>query len=292
VEIDHADGTIYRLVTPRDARGESLNWLCDHGRTIYKQVTADERLKLPLLHNAAGGWEEALEAAGEKLAKISGADPTAVGVVLGADATNEDNFVAARLALDFLETDKLYLGALPMGDEGDDFLRDDDPNPNRAGATACGRGKLRSIEQLAADLTEGALKALYVVGDALTLPEDALARAARLQLLAVQATRRSELARRAHVALPAAMWPEVNGTITNREHLTQRLHAAVEPPDFARPHWQILCQVARKSGLTLSYDSARQIFEAMREELEPFFGQAEWGEDLPPVLLRFAGSRG
>jgi NADH-quinone oxidoreductase subunit G len=291
VEIDHADGTIYRLVTPRDQNGESLNWLCDHGRSIYKQVSDEKRPRLPELHNDKKGWDEALAEVGEKLAKLSGADRSTIGVVLGADATNEDNYVAARLALDFLETDKLYLAALPMGDEGDDFLRDDDPNPNRKGATACGRDKLRTTEELVKDLAEGKLKALYVVGDTLTLPEEALSEASRLQLFVVQATSRSELTRRAQVVLPAAMWPEVNGTLTNREGETQRLHAAVEPPDFARPHWQILCQVARKAGLTLDYTSAREIFNAMRDEVALFEG-TEWGRDLPPVLLRFAGSRG
>jgi predicted molibdopterin-dependent oxidoreductase YjgC len=62
-------------------------------------------------------------------------------------------------------------------------------------------------------------------------------------------------------------------------------------PDFARPSWKILVQLARRAGLTLDFSASREIFDAMKQEI-PLFNEAEWGEDLPPALLRFAGSRG
>ncbi len=91
--------------------------------------------------------------------------------------------------------------------------------------------------------------------------------------------------------LPAAVWAEVDGTMVNRDSRVQRLRAAVAPPGAAQPHWQILVQAARRSGLTLGYESARAVFWAMTRECAPF-ARAEWGLDLPPTLLRYAGSRG
>jgi anaerobic selenocysteine-containing dehydrogenase len=211
-------------------------------------------------------------------------------VVLGADATNEDNFVAARMALDFLETGQLYLAAEPEG-EADHFLRHADPNPNRAGATACGRGRLRGAGELAADLQAGTLSALYVVGDKLHLPAAAREKLAGLELSVVQASHATDLQGQARVVLPAACWAEVDGSITNAGGDTQRLYAAVPPPDFARPHWQILVQVARQAGLMLDYASPRAVFEEMKQEIELFRG-ADWGKAMAPVLLRYANSRG
>jgi NADH-quinone oxidoreductase subunit G len=290
-EVHHRRDRIYRLVPRRYGNHDiNDNWMCDFGRYTYKAVAAD-RLSLPRVQGKETGWDEAIGFVADRLKVALEGDRARIGVVLGADATNEDNFAASRLAFDFLGAPRVYLGAEPEGDAGDDFLRDNDPNPNRAGAAACG-ADIGTAAELADDLAEGKLAALYVVGERLHLPAEALAKAQALDLFAVQATHdRSPLVQSAQVALPAAAWAEVDGTITNRENRTQRLRAAVAPVDFARPHWQILVQVARRAGLTLDFVSPRAIFEAMQQEIE-LFKDAEWGAELPPQLLRYAGSRG
>jgi len=284
-EVHHHKGDVKRLV-PRRWEDINLNWMCDFGRYTYKALT-DRRVTMPTIKGERAGWDEALAFVGKGLAAVDGAK---VGVVLGADATNEDNFVAARLGLDLLEAKAVYLAAEPDG-KSDDFLRHKDPNPNKAGATACGRGKVCSMADLAADLKAGKLSALYIVGDKLMLPEDAMAKLAGLDLVVVQASHDGALTEKAHAVLPAAMWAEVDGTMVNAAGGVQRLRAAVEPPAYARPHWQILVQAARAGGFALDFADAKAINEAMKEELEPLRG-AEWGKDLPPTLLRYAGSRG
>ena len=284
-EVHHHRGDVKRLV-PRRHEDINLNWMCDYGRYTYKALT-DRRVTMPTVKGQEAGWDEALAFVGKAL---SDADSAKVGVVLGADATNEDNFVAARLGLDLMEAKAVYLAAEPQG-EGDDFLRHKDPNPNLAGATACGRGKVCSMADLAADLKAGKLSALYVVGDKLHLPQDAMAKLAGLELVVVQASHGGPLAAKADVVLPAAMWAEVDGTMINAEGTIQRLRAAVEPPAYARPHWQILVQAGKAGGFALDFADVKAVHEAMKEELEPLRG-AEWGKDLPPTLLRFAGSRG
>jgi predicted molibdopterin-dependent oxidoreductase YjgC len=234
-------------------------------------------------------WDEGLGMLASHLGGLLEGRRQSVGLVLGADATNEDNFVAARLARDFLGLERLYLGDEPDG-TGDDILRSADPNPNRAGARLCGGERLRSSEDLGRDLLAGELKALWVIGDRLSLPPPVLERLAGL-VVVVQATHPAALTGKAQVVLPACMWPEVDGTMVNRAGQVQRLRAAVRPPEAALPHWEILVRAARRLGLTLDYSSPRAIFEAMRQEI-PALAHAEWGRDLPPALLRFAGSRG
>ena len=288
-EVHHKNGDVYRLV-PRRFKDIDLNWMCDFGRYTYKAV-ADSRLTLPKTSGKDAGWDEALDKVGSALQKlVEAGDGGKVGVVLGADATNEDNFVLASLARNFMETDHLYLAAEADG-EGDDFLRHADPNPNRAGATACGGEGLKSAADLEKDLKAGKLKALYVLGDKLDMSGEALARAASLQLFAVQATHPGPAADKAQVVLPAAMWAEVDGTLTNAEGKVQRMYAAVQPPDFARPHLEILLGVAQKANLTLRFTSAKAVFEVMQKEITAF-ADAEWGKPQVPVLLRYANSRG
>ncbi len=288
MEIHHKDNRVYRQV-PRKHLDINLNWMCDYGRYTYHGLD-DERLTLPLVKGKETGWDDALDKVGVALEKLLDADPPVIGVVLGADVTNEDNFTAATLALDYINTDKLYLAAEPAG-KADGFLRGSDPNPNGAGAAACGRDKVAGVAELEKDLAAGKLKALYVVGDKLHLPGEALKKAADLDLLVVQATHPSALTEAATVVLPAAAYAEVDGTITNGAGAVQRMRAAVRPPSFARPHWQILVQVARHAGMILDFASPIEIFTTMQNNLD-FFQSAEWGRQLPDTLLRFAGSRG
>ena len=69
------------------------------------------------------------------------------------------------------------------------------------------------------------------------------------------ATHQGPLVDAAHVALPLAMWAEVDGTITNRQGRVQRLRAgASTPPGEALPGWEILVHLAQRLGVTLELD--------------------------------------
>ncbi len=288
-EIHHFRNKIYRLV-PRRLVDVNLNWMCDYGRSTYK-AQASDRLTLPRVEGKDASFEDALARAAGKLGSLEGEARAGIGLVLGADLANEDAFVATRLGLEFLAGAQLYLAAEPDTSEGDAILRSADPNPNRRGVSACARGKLRSAADLARDLSEGKLRVLYVLSDKLHLPPEALEKLRGLELVAVQASHPGELVKRANVVLPACVWEEVDGTVTSAAGRTSRMRAAVTPPGAAKPHWEILVRLARRLGLTLDYATPRAIFDALRVEVEELKG-AEWGKDLPPQLLRFAGSRG
>ncbi len=141
------------------------------------------------------------------------------------------------------------------------------------------------------DYVVGKLEALYVVGDKLHLPNDALKKAGALNLLVIQASHPHPLLTAATALLPAAMWAEADGTIVNAAGKFARMYAAVEPAGYARPHWQALVQVARKAGMTLDFTTAKDVNLAMKGELD-FFSAADWGPPRAARLLRYAGSRG
>lgn len=288
-EIHHRDGEVYRMVPPKQL-DMNLNWMCDYGRRTYKQLS-ENRITAARVGASETSIEDATRATASALRPLLQNDRSAIGVVIGADTTNEDLFVALRFARDFLETKAVYLAERPSDGNGDDILRTSDPNPNRAGAAALAGAQLQSAAQLEADLTGGKLKALYVVSDVLTLSEPALAAAKQLDAFVVQSSQSSPLTAAAGILLPAAMWAEVSGTVLNGKQQIRRLRPAIEPPGYARPHWSLLEHVGAALGLSTVYKSAHTVFEALKAEVAAF-GTASWGPNTPTTMLRFSGSRG
>jgi predicted molibdopterin-dependent oxidoreductase YjgC len=95
----------------------------------------------------------------------------------------------------------------------------------------------------------------------------------------------------ARVALPLAMWAEVDGSFTNRQGKVQRLRAALAPAGQSRPGWEIADQLGRALGATRRYANAKQVFSEACEKVTLMSG-ADWGNPEIPVQLRFANSRG
>ena len=52
----------------------------------------------------------------------------------------------------------------------------------------------------------------------------------------------------AHVLLPAAAWPEKDGTMTNSERRVSLVQRALDPPGDALPDWEIFARVGRALG--------------------------------------------
>jgi NADH-quinone oxidoreductase subunit G len=290
IEIHHRENRIYRLV-PRANPAVNKFWMCDEGRFTYKDVHA-ERLATPVVDGVPATWDRALGAAVDKLTPVLDSDRGAVGVVLAAGHPNEDNYLLARLAREFLGLERVYaLGKPPAPGRADTILRDADVSPNRAGVQAIGGAALRDAAALEKDLAAGAVKALVVLGSDAPLSEAALDKAAGLEALVVIAAHERALAARAHVALACADWPEVHGTMTNRRGQVQRLRAAFPPIGQALPAWDILVRLAKKLGAAFDYTGPKAVFTEMKQAV-PAFAGAEWGRETLTVQLRFATSRG
>lgn len=132
-----------------------------------------------------------------------------------------------------------------------------------------------TIPQMIDGLIEGSLKSMFIMGEdtALSDPDThhivhALESA---EFLVVQDIFMSETAKLADVVLPAACWAEKEGTFTCSERKVQRVRQAVEAPGTARPDWQILCDLGRRLGLAMAYDTPRQIFAEIAS-LSPIYG--------------------
>jgi NADH dehydrogenase/NADH:ubiquinone oxidoreductase subunit G len=113
----------------------------------------------------------------------------------------------------------------------------------------------------------------------------------KLEALIVLATHQGPLVDAAHVALPMCMWAEVDGTITNRQGLVQRLRPGVEAAGDSLPGWDILSHLGERLGMPLELDSARKAFLDAQQR-HAFMKGAEWGRPFLPLQLRFANTRG
>ncbi|HEX7597542.1 MAG TPA: 2Fe-2S iron-sulfur cluster-binding protein, partial [Polyangia bacterium] len=107
IEIHAARGEIRRLV-PRVNLAVNKYWMCDEGRFTYKPVHRD-RLVAPLIAGAAVAWNTALAEAARLIGEAREKSPSSLGVVLSAQATNEDIFALAQLAGEHLHIDRVYL---------------------------------------------------------------------------------------------------------------------------------------------------------------------------------------
>jgi len=110
------ESTTNRIVRLLGVDSEPVNqgWLCDKGRYGYEWVHADTRVRTPMLRRDPSAsrdltevsWPEALDAAAAALRRVRDErGPAAIAVLGGADLTNEDAYVWARLTKSVLGTD-------------------------------------------------------------------------------------------------------------------------------------------------------------------------------------------
>jgi NADH-quinone oxidoreductase subunit G len=293
-EIHHARGQIYRLV-PRENLDVNKYWMCDEGRFTYHEIT-ERRVAGARIADEPAALDKAIGFAAERIGALRTAGGGAlIGVVLNAQATNEDNWALAQAAR-LLGVDRVYLAGRPARPEREDaILRHADMNPNSAGvraiAATLGAGKAKGAPQLAADLASGSLKALWMLGDHIELDEEALDALAKLEVAVYQTPHDNFISERCNVVLPAAAWAEVHGTFTNHHGRVQRIRRAVDAPGEALPHWELVARMGKRLGLALELPSVRAIFMEMIKAVPEFAG-ASFGREAPLVQLRFAGSRG
>lgn len=97
----------------------------------------------------------------------------------------------------------------------------------------------------------GKVKVLWIAGTnpAQSMPDQTKVRAAlrKAEFVIVQeAYAHTETLEYADLVLPAATWPEKDGTMTNSERRVSRVRAAIRPPGDARPDWELACAVAQR----------------------------------------------
>jgi ferredoxin-nitrate reductase len=102
-------------------------------------------------------------------------------------------------------------------------------------------------------LEAGSVKAVWIMATnpLVSLPDGQRARAAleRAELVVVQDPHHpTETSALAHAVLPAAAWPEKEGSMTSSERRVGLVRRAVAPPGEAKADWEIVAALARHLG--------------------------------------------
>ena len=82
-----------------------------------------------------------------------------------------------------------------------------------------------------------------------------------LDFLVVQDIFLTETAEFADVILPASSYFEKSGTYTNTDRRVQVGRPVLESPGEARADWQVICEIAGRVGLPMSYASPAEVFD-------------------------------
>ena len=86
----------------------------------------------------------------------------------------------------------------------------------------------------------------------------------------------TDTAELADVVLPATAFGETDGVCTNTERRVQRLRAAVPPPGAAKPDWWIICQLAKRLGLTgFDFSEPEAVFNELCS-VSPIYAGLDW----------------
>ncbi|OWT69182.1 MULTISPECIES: nitrate reductase [unclassified Achromobacter] len=110
-------------------------------------------------------------------------------------------------------------------------------------------------------LLDGRIKAIWIAATnpAQSLPDQARVRAAlaKAELVIVQeAFTGGETLDYADLVLPAATWPEKEGTVTNSERRISRVRAAIAAPGDAQPDWRLASAIARRLAARIAPERA------------------------------------
>ena len=270
-----AQGQRVMRLKPRYNPDVNQWWMCDAGRYGYKTID-EQRLTTPQLREHGtlqqATWEEALARIGSTVSELHDAKQLdQVGVILSSHLTNEDLYVAKRVCKEVGITQVVF--QRPKSGDSDALLMQADKSPNAKGAQALGLSE--GAEGLLEKATQKQLRVLVVfTQDLTTLFAEARVKdaAQHLELLVFIGTNANRTAELAHVVLPSTVYAEKDGTFTNVQGRVQRIHAALHPWGEAKPDWQILCELASKLGVSVTFADVASIVAELAKSEAAFYG--------------------
>ncbi len=134
----------------------------------------------------------------------------------------------------------------------------------------------RMLPDMLAAAADGVIRGMWVQGFDLvqSAPHESatIDALSKLELLVVQDIFAPEIARFAHLLLPAASTLEQSGTFTNAERRIQLVRPVLDPPGEAREEWRILQDVAHAMGETWDYSSAADVMDEIARVAPAAFG--------------------
>ncbi len=283
ITVCHQEGSVFRYL-PRRNDAVNKSWMCDPGRARHADAAGMQRV----LHSTIDGQKATLDAALTEIARrIRGVGGAKVGVVFGAQATNEANWALANVVKANLPGARVFCVA--GNDAGsiaasDDLLLDADKNPNTLGVALIaqhvgGVGGNEALVAAAPDLS------LLVV-----LEDDIVSRLAGAVLppLVVLSSWRSSTATNATILVAVAHSVEQDGSYTNKSGRVQRVRRAVNPMGDATPAYQVLDKLGAKLGAAPGTSMPAATFMAMARAIPrmkgmDFKGLGSGGMQLAPI---------
>jgi NADH-quinone oxidoreductase subunit G len=283
--VDFMGQDTYRY-RPRENDAINQSWMCDQGRLSYKPLNR-ERVRTPSVGRADDRREvtaeEALAKATVQLKAMAGT--AELSVLVSPVCSNEDLLAGLTFAKDALGVRQLYVSGRPDGD-ADNFLMRADKNPNRKGlewiAAALGLS-LHPFAELLKTVDAGSVKALYILGGEVPVPEAlAAAKLGKVEFIAVQAANTSALTAQADVVLPASTHVEEEGSFVQADAVIQRFRRAYPPRGETQGHWKWAVDIMREFGFPVTYASARDVFHELGGKV-PELATFDWDKQAPPL---------
>jgi NADH-quinone oxidoreductase subunit G len=266
LDFDPRQNRVYRI-RPRDNEAVNKFWMCDDGMLSYHAIH-ENRVTRGVVRNGETKTPTPAETLALAAASLGRANSAKIAVVFSAQFSSEDNLVLARFARDVLGTDKLYLGALG-GWEGDDILRNEDNNPNRAGALAAAGGKVGSLADLLADAGSGQVEGFIALGGPVEETGSALTGLRSLKTSITFASNNGPLEEIAKLVVPVASFAEMDGTFVNAKGMAQRFQRAVHAPEGVKPAWQVLIELAQLLSKPLALKDLNEVRGALPQATAP-----------------------
>jgi NADH-quinone oxidoreductase subunit G len=256
---------LYRI-TPRENDFVNSCWMPDNHRLNFHYVNSAERLKEPIIRDdqLPASWPKAIQAAAGQLQS----NPEATAMIASARMTNEELFLARRLA----KTLGIELfDVLPRPQKGDGFLISEDGNPNTTGAKLIGVATGR-MQEIASGVASGAIKSLLVLGEDALECGIAETDLEKLDSLVVAAILPDTTTAHATVLLPSASWAEKRGSMINLKGRLQRLNRAISSPGMARDDWEILRDLIQAVSGSNGVYTVDELFKQIAAEFSPLEG--------------------
>ncbi len=220
--IGSREGKIYRI-TPR--RNDSVNdsWMSDSGRTLYKQVDADNRLSHYTLNGKPVSSKEALNES------VNLIQQGKFAIVASGRQSVEEQWLLKLLA-EARPGTRIHL--VSRTGEGDDLLISSDRTPNVRGALITGLTKElpeQDLVSLGKHIDNGEIDTLLVYNECL-LPDGLTREQLRKTRIIFLGTHHCETSQQAAVEVPTLTVFEKSGTFINQQFRLQKFLQAIPGP--------------------------------------------------------------
>lgn len=138
------------------------------------------------------------------------------------------------------------------------------------------QGKGMQAREILESCLSGAIKSLYVVGEnpVGTYPDRDWVEQCleKVGFLVVQDAFLSDTAKLAHVVLPAAIFPEKEGSFTSVDRRIQRLCPVVRPPGEARSDFWIITELAKRMFVPFPFSSPGEVWGEIAQAVPIYNG--------------------